>query len=274
MKATRAYLVIVGWPAGATEDSATETLVRAGMDAYTARLRARRTLPQVADRISLSERDDKLALLHGLGVLAVAPTEAELNDVCEPLMAKSLVSAGEGEYLIEPWMGQGRRLRMAEVSLMVRASVRSRWKQTSSGHDARYVAAGAALGGLQGAAIGAMIGAHSGVDGSGASVVEILDLYGPSEGPIRVSGAKHNFSVLGERRGLTDRANMETLLADLTSQAPSAVVDDCFGCFSCPTELLTVRVTTDGKSSTRKEDHMSAFDFYTRLRWIMHQHGL
>ena len=87
-----AYLTVLGWPARFTHDDRVEALVAsAAMDPETATLEARAEPPTIPCLIDAILRDDILSVLHGAGVLAIAPSETEFRASPEPEPVKRVL---------------------------------------------------------------------------------------------------------------------------------------------------------------------------------------
>jgi len=81
----KAYLSILGWPAGFSLDDRLEALVASvGMDPDQARSEAMMEPPTVVGTVDAIITDEILRVLHNLGVLAVAPSDDELGSYPDP----------------------------------------------------------------------------------------------------------------------------------------------------------------------------------------------
>lgn len=257
MGADRAFLSIVSWPAGWGTSRCVEALVAAaGLDPGQAKLAVARGVPQVVAIIDAGVRDDVLAVLHADGVLALAPSRADLASWGEPVRAKRLFLFPGGDAIgIEPWRGEHAVVRTADVGLIVRGSNRVTTttvrpaEGTMDFIDPRFHVGAAAQRAFDPTDQPVSRDVKT-------TLVELIDVYASGAGPrwVRVDADKMNFDVLEGEKGITDRDNTDKLAVLLAASCPGARFDIGFETFGVPAHLFGRRGSA-GRTA--------AFDFYS-----------
>lgn len=268
MSGDRAYISVIEWPAGFDEAARVRVLVAAlGVDPPSAAQLSRRGVPQIVARVKAALAPALLDRFHAAGVTAFAAARSRMRAVADPLRAKRLapaLGAPEPLYMVEPWRGEGRALRMADVWLIVRATLRRREVRTApdtSGNAGRM--AGYAMVGAEYALIDAAARAgNSAVRSTSIASTEIIELHLADGSRVRIDADKFSFDVLGDRRGLTDRENAERLALRLAHEAPRAIIDTSFPAFRCPPEIVRTHYASIGEGALRSTTDAPAFDFY------------
>lgn len=269
--AERAYLTIVEWPAEFDEHRRLEALVAAsGADPAQARLAVRQAPPMIALLIGRIDRTPILSHLNRQGVLAIAPTRAELARMPPPIAAKGLAEAigSEGRlYMVEVWRTESQGLRTQDIRLLVRASLRrsittTRADRSGSHYGSLTAHSDAETGFFAGALSGSMTG--EGTDRSTRlHTTEILDIYTADKRRIRINSDKFGFDVLGAERSYTDGRNTDLLAIRLAERSPSAFIDNGFATFRPPADVRLVSERSAGAGTTRSRSDAASFDFYS-----------
>jgi hypothetical protein len=262
----RAYLSIIEWPPGGDPAEQAQALAKAAdMDQYQATMAIRRGFPQVVLRTDPPAAETAVERLHDLGVVALACRQEDLARFGAPRRVKRLVPTDDlltHSYTCEMWRDAEVVLNMADVFLIVRATLAA--TQARTGVD----------GPSRGGAAGAVPGSRGAVRLSAASSTEMLDLYLNDGTCLRIDADKFNFDVLGEAKQLTEHLNAEALLQRLRSQAPQAIVDTAFADFRCPPDIIRAHFSFAGHSSTTRTSDAPAFDFYSAWAANMYHHLL
>lgn len=265
----RAYLSIIEWPEAFTEERRVEAIVAAAaVDPGQAALAVKQKSPMVAHLINVLDRAPILQHLREQGVLAIAPTRAELARMPAPIHAKRLAEAmgSDGRlYMVEPWRGESEGLRTGDIRLLVRASVR---KAAPAARPDRYGNLPNTASGLEcgdgGFAAAALSGSMTG-EGSDRSAklrtTELLDIYTADKRRIRINGDKFGFDVLGTDRSYTDRHNLDELTIRLAERAPNAYIDQGFARFRPPPDVRAQSHLAAGDAAPRAD--LAPFDFYS-----------
>lgn len=266
----RAYLTIARWPEGFDEARRVETLVGAtDLEPATARLAVRRETPMIAQFVSTIDRAPILDFLGRHGIVALAPTRADLDRLPDPIAAKRLAEAigSDGAlYMVEPWHGESEGLRTRDIRLLVRGSIRASHTTIQADPNAAHDAArGYIIGGVPGALARRMADDSDRVERTTqVRSTELLDIYTNDRRRFRISTDKFNFDVLGAQRSYTGRRNLDALAARLVERSPGARFDEGFAGFHPPGDTRAQPQHTGGDGIMRSRGDLASFDFYSR----------
>ena len=257
MQGDRAYLSVVEWPTGWGEGRCVEALVgAAGLDPDTCALAIRRGVPAVVSLIDELIAGDVVGMLRDEGVLAFAPTRAQIRAWPEPVRVKALHLFPGGSALgVEPWRGEPTVVRSSDIRLIVGGANKSSTTEVRDKPDA-----------LRGAMhwhdVAQRYASEDLVERvTTTTVALLLDITAASEHGepvrLRIDADKMSFGVLGEDKGITDRDNMAKLTVLVRRIAPGATIDDGFDRFGIPTDI---------RNRTGSNARTAAFDFY--CAWV------
>jgi hypothetical protein len=270
MSATeRSYLTIIEWPAEFDEPRRVEALVGAsGIDPSQARLAVRSPPPMIAGFVQHIDRTPILAHLRAAGVLAIAPTRAEIERVPKPLAARGFVEAigAAGRlYMVELWRGESEGLRTEDIRLLVRARLRT----TSTVTRPRIpgtIDDPASLGPYERGPYNAVELAGAGQNANRSTRValtDMLDIYTSDRRRIRINADKFGFEVLGGERSYTDSRNTDQLAVRLAEHSPNAYIDQGFATFRPPADIRSLAERGGADSVSRPRTEAPIFDFYS-----------
>ncbi|MFM9995689.1 MAG: hypothetical protein ACKVU4_07805 [Phycisphaerales bacterium] len=272
----RAYLSVLRWPDGSAEDGRAAALVEAmGMDVYTARLAARRGVPQVVLTLASDQAAAGVARLRAMGVLAIAPSRAGMEASGPARRVKRLIPAmGAPMYQCEMWRGEPEALRMEDVALLVHAEARERESRTTRNPDrSRAVMGGLMAAGAAGAMIGGALAGPASLSTRRTTITCLLDMFLRDGRRLRIDSEKFGFDVLGAARGVTDRESMAVLVKRFTREAPAVRLDQGFGSFVCPAEFVRSHFSAAGGDRVNRTSEASGFDFYGAWVWAVFRAG-
>jgi hypothetical protein len=268
----RAYISIVRWPSGFSREDRARTLVDAlGLDDYHAGLRAAQEPPLVLARVDAALAPDIVARFRARKVSAFAMTQKHLRAHAAPILVKRLVpalGAQDPMYMVEAWRGEGAGLRMADVFLIVRAtldrSTRSFSAQSGNSLGVTVMAPEFAM--IQGAVSGPVVERTT-----NHQFTYIIDLYLNDGRRFRINSDRVSYDVLGKSRGYTDRENSDKLALRLATEAPAALIDVGFEQFRVPPEFTRDMVSVFGTRTTSQRDETAIFDFYSVWTHTIHR---
>lgn len=272
----RAYLSILEWPKAWTEADRARMLVdAAGLDEYTARLAARRGVPQIARWMDPDEAALAVGRLAATGVRAIAPDSDAMRTAGAPRRARRLSAAiGADMYQCEMWRGEAATLRMDRVVLFVLAQLRKAERRVSQDPTRRRaMVTGMAVGGVEGALLGAALTGPAASATTRTTVSHVLDIYTGDGQRLRIDSDKFGFDVLGPERGVTDRESMSRLVERFARQAPRAPFDRGFESFACPADVVRTHFTDAGSDAVTRTSETPAFEFYSAWVWAVFRAG-
>ncbi|MGD9690441.1 MAG: hypothetical protein AB7K52_11940 [Phycisphaerales bacterium] len=259
---------VLAWPSAWSRQRIAEVLVESlGIDPADARLLAASPAPMVAGVLDRAPAADALRVLRDRRVAAVCVPMSHMQARTPPLTAKRLtqaIDAPEPLYMVEPWRGEGRGLRMRDVVLMVRGRI-ARFTRTTT-FDSTFDHDDGRAGAHSAFDLGAVTELRGGRD-------DALDLYALSGPPVRITGRFDFGSVLGRERGYSDGENMDRLALRLAEQAPGAEIDLDYSSFKAAPGLsraLRSTLSVTGTSTTVKRDDTPMFDFYSAWKAVIH----
>lgn len=266
-----AYLSLLRWPEGASAVEKANALVSIlGMDPYQAGLAVRRRFPQVVQRIRHDQSTPLLGELDARGISAFAPTRARMRQVAGALYIRVLrpaIGAPQPMYECEPARGDRFALLAPDIALLVRASVAS-IETGTAGHSGAWNMP-SDISAPQSAVLGAAgLNTMSSARSARTRISEVLDIYLRDGKHLRIDADRFNFDLLGEHRPQTDRQRTDALARRLASEAPGALLDQAFGDFHCPPDLVRTHHAGAGEADARRSAAMAAFDFYSAWTWL------
>lgn len=268
----RAYITIVRWPGGFAREDRVRTLVDAlGIDEYHAGLRAASEPPQVLARVDAGAAPDIVAKFRARRVSAFALTQTHLRSQPAPVQVKRLtpaMGAAEPMYMVEPWRGDGTGLRMADVFLIVRATLDRSTSSfsSSSGSSIPMAVMAPELAMIRGAIDGPKVERST-----NHKFAYLIDLYLHDGRRFRINSDRVSYDVLGKDRGYTDRENSDKLALRLATEAPQAFIDVGFDQFRVPPEFTRDMVSVFGSRTTTHRDETAIFDFYSVWTHTIHR---
>jgi hypothetical protein len=278
-----AYVSVIQWSESTGEEARVEGIVRAvGLDPFLAQQALKRGVPQVIAAIPAEGAGAAVAALHRAGAVAMAPTRSAMRAMSGVVRARRLAEGGETAtagglaYAVEAWRGEGLSFRVADLFLMVRASLRDSITRARPDlaedlvHEVtRTYGATASLGA---AAAAAQPSGPLGVPRTTrTSLTEVLDLHLRDGRRVRLSGDKFNFDVLGAERGYSDRENMDRLALRIAERAPRAIVDTAFDRFRCPPDIVRDHRPPLGDGSVRRATDLPVFEFYSTWTCLVYR---
>jgi hypothetical protein len=268
----RAYITIVRWPNGFSQDDCAQTLVDAlGLDDYHARLRSAQEPPQVLARVDAALAPDVVAKFRARKVSAFALTHRHLQSHAAPVAVKRLVpalGASEPMYMVEAWRGDGAGLRMSDVFLIVRATLdrSTRTFSAEAGNSLGVTVMAPEFAIIQGAVSGPIVERST-----NHKFTYIIDLYLNDGSRFRINSDRVSYDVLGKARGYTDRENSDKLALRLATEAPNAQIDVGFDQFRVPPDFTRDLVSVFGTRTTSQRDETAIFDFYSVWTYTIHR---
>ncbi len=272
----RAYLSILGWPRGFDLDRRVEGLVvAAGMDPYLASQMARRETPAIVHQFDLVLREEILGALHGMGVLALAPSRAEMRAYGRAEVAREVErfpGAEPAAFAVQQRDGGAWTFQLSDVRLVVIGTVRQVGRVRTHGGGAYDFGVGsAAIGGadmvLAEMAWDAINDEGSGGWGSHTTrstrAVPTVDLHVmTAAGPrlVRLSGSTTRIGVVGEPRGRPSLLDRPDPGEEIARHMPGVCVDTGFERFNTPSDIEQM-ADSAGQGSARLNP--IAFHFYS-----------
>lgn len=266
----RAYLTILGWPDRLTQADRVEALVAsAAMDPFMAGQVARRPTPGIVHHFDAAVRDEVLKVLHGLGVLALAPTLGEMMayPAPEPVQWISrFTGMPPAMFAATGRDGGAWTFRAEDVRLVVVGKVRVAGKLQVHRDDGPDYQATFMVGGIEGVALRAVAESTDDSGGWGAGTtrnsraVDMVDLHLTVNGNIRLvrlSGPATRVGLVGEERGrpsLLETRQASDMWRELLPDAP---MDTGFDQFNPPPDVEA----KGGKGAARLNP--VAFAFYS-----------
>jgi len=270
-----AYVSVIAWPDLMPGQDRIALVERAvGMDRFLAEQAVRRSVPGILRRMDLPDAKRALATLREAGAVAFGPKQSAFENRADFHAAKRLISGSGTSFLAEAWRGEPVVFDAADITVLVRASLRTTKagpiERESPGvapivlnpytHNAGRVASDLADEVEQAAARQTRL-----------NLTEIIDLHLADGSRIRLNGDKFGFDVLGDKRGYTDKQNMDRLAVLLSEKAPRAVVDLDFRTFRVPADIQA-QLSTAHRGPARIRTESQAFEFYSVWAALMYHH--
>lgn len=270
----RAYLSILGWPRGFAEDRRVEALVAgAGMDPYLAGQMARRPTPAIVHMFDAVVRDEVLAALHAMGVLALAPTRLEMRAYPEPILAREVERFPNTEppsFAVQTRDGGAWTFTAPDVRLVVTGTVRQVGKVMRHKAGGPNCTAAWMAGGAEGVVIAGAIGAMSDAPGGwganttrNARAVPMIDLHVSHGGRIalvRLVGPTTRPGLIGEERGRPSLLDKSDPVEAWRALLPGVAFETGFDAFNTPSDVEQMAASA-GQGSSRLNP--IAFHFFS-----------
>jgi hypothetical protein len=262
-----AYLSIIRWPDGYTQDNQVEALVEAvGLEPHDARQRVAKGVPAIVHRFDESLVHEVIKPLKARRVMAFIVPHRKLEDLPTPVAAKRLIPAEDAPapmYMCEPWRGDGAGFLASDLFLMVRAQLRKVTRgetQTDTYHEVGYSPF-----------VGTHITTHTETFRyDKTKFTHMIDLYLKDGRRIRINGDKFNFDLLGKARSLTDAENIDKLACRIAEEAPECLIDTGFEKFIAPTMLIRSLKSERLRNDELRNDN-PAFEFYTAWTYLLNR---
>jgi hypothetical protein len=279
----RAYLAIIQWPDGWSEEFCGNLLAHAAvMDPYNALMAVKKGVPGVVALLDPAAADQAVDLLRSRGVMAVATRRSTMHEVPEPISVKRLwweEQAGTRMLGYERWRGQPQQglIDPANQFLLVRARLTSteRRTQRDRGNKGGRATVGFMVAGVGGALIGAATGSGSSqVSNTSTRLAETMDLYiHTSAGALclRISAGRFDASILGEQRGRSPAENMPLLATMLLEANRRTILDQDFEQFRAPNDVVRGHFIGTSSSSVTRTSDLGEFDFYSAWSYLLYR---
>lgn len=261
---------VLGWPDRFTQSDRVEALVAsAAMDPFMAGQVARRPTPGIVHHFDAAVRDDVLGVLHGLGVLAIAPTLGEIMayPAPEPVQWVSrFTGTPPAMFAATGRDGGAWTFRAEDVRLVVIGKVRVSGKlqvhrDDGPDYQATYMASG--VGGVVMQAVAESMD-DSGGWGAGTTrnsrAVDMVDLHltvGGHTRLVRLSGPATRVGPVGEERARPSLLETRPASDMWRELLPDAPMDTGFDQFNPPPDVEA----KGGKGAARLNP--VAFAFYS-----------
>lgn len=268
--ADRAYLTVLGWPAGSSEDDRIEMLVRAaGLDPYNARLAVRRGAPQVVCLVDALIAGDVVGALGTLGVRAAAPTRSAMEALPEAVRGLRVGRPKSSPRMLGVKLKDGSTALVdpGAVSAVLRATVATTRTSVDSGGDSSGMMSAMMVGGMAGAAVHAALSgdgpARKSVESRAHHIVELQAGDGRRFrfDPRLPATQAEKLEPGGER--------MDRLAVSLAEACPNALVDHSFREFRCPPDVLRTASSVTGTKSVTTKDEWPLFEFFSAWMWLV-----
>ncbi len=258
-----ALVTVAVWPPAWSRPQIVEALVESiGINPADAQLLAPVATPTVIAVMETTAARDAVRVLRSKRVGSLAIPVPQLAALQPALLAKRLVpavGAPEPLYMVEPWRGEGRGLRMRDVILFVRGRIPKFTKSVSiDAPNNQYGGTTATYYPLDEPFVTTVTEMRGGRD-------EALDIYTAAGPPIRITGRFDFGSLLGKDKGYSDADNMDRTAVKLGDQAPAAMIDLGFKEFK-PPRGIALKLTASTASGTVRRDDTPLFEFYSA--WI------
>jgi hypothetical protein len=271
-----AYVSVIAWPELMPEEDRIGLIEQAiGLDRFLSEQAVRRSVPSVLRRMDLPDARDALATLRRASAVAFGPKQSAFDERADFHAAKRLISGSGTSFLAEAWRGDPVVFDAANIAVLIRASLRTTEMRAvdqggpgvatslinTSGRHLRDVASD----------IADEVEQVSAARQTRVNLTEVLDIHLADGSRIRLNGDKFGFDVLGDKRGYTDKQNMDKLAVLLSERAPQAVVDLNFRSFRVPADIQT-HLARSHRGRVRKRVETPAFEFYSVWAALMYRH--
>jgi hypothetical protein len=261
------YLSVIAAPRGMGRDGLASLLARVGvLDEPTLRMRLGRDPPMIVAQVDPEIARRAVAAIRHEGGDAFAPTLDDLRSLGATSAIRDL-HIGDGAIVATLWSGGDQRIAFTDIEIIVRAQLRStEVRDISPSLDPTFGAAAGMY--VVGPEVGVAMAA-GGVWDRGRDVErrtvtsDKLDIHTRDRRVFQVDGDRFAFSVLGDMRGYSDRANMDRLCEQIEHVAPHAIVDRYYRLWNPPTGVQRMRLAAS------RED--PAFAFYSRWVALMYR---
>lgn len=256
------FLSIVAWPEGWDRERVVQLLAGArGLDLPTLRMRLGREPPMVLERVEPSAGREMIEALVAHGGDGFAFTIADLARLGPTLKIRAMTVA-EGALDVELDEGLTTSLPFGCVQVLVRAHLSETLKVRRevpriTTRTYRY----------QTRTWDSIKAEVESATQKEIKTSDKLDLHTAEGGVYQVDGDRFGFAVLGDLRGHSDKANMDSLTELLEHLCPDAVVDVFFKLWRPPPGAHRLRLP---HMRLRRED--STFAFYSRWAALTYRH--
>ncbi len=254
------FLSIVAWPEGWDREQVVQLLAGpGGPDLATLRLRLGQEPPMVLDR---AEPAAARAMIDALLAHGGDGFTFTLDDLARPgaTLRIRTMSVVEGALQVQLWQGLGTTLAFGSVQVIVRAHL----SETVTIRVNRPKLWRTRLGARSLELIKAEIEATVQKD---VRTSDKLDLHTGGGTIYQVDGDRFAFEVLGDLRGHSDKANMDSLTELLAHLCPDAVIDTFFKLWRPPHGANRLRLP-----HMRLDAEDTAFAFYSRWGALTYRH--
>jgi hypothetical protein len=273
----RAYLVIADWPTDASQDDRAAILMAvASIDAYRARLAARREPPLLACRVPPDQSARVCTDLWNSRAGGLVLTWEQIAANLDPPRLKTLqpaIDAPEPMFLAPAWAGQSLGLRGADIRLLVRGRTqitlvnreppdRSYAGPTPFGIGLDHRDLGGVLGG-GGIGVGVPDETAFPRPERSTTFTELLDVHTADGGHLRCDASRFSFLFLGDRFGHSDTENLDTTTSLLAEGAPLAAIDTNFSSASLMADCLADFASVKSVRGPRGRHSLLAFSVYS-----------
>lgn len=272
-----AYVSVIAWPELMTAEDRIKLVERAvGLGPFLAEQAVRRRVPSIICRMAIPEATRALTVLQRAGAVVFGPKQSAFKKRANVHAAKRLISGSGTSYLAQAWRGEPRAFDAVDIAVLVRASLRATetksLEQGGSGLMSLAVNPYGTGAGAVAADLAGDLEMLSSARQTRLTLTEIIDLHLVDGTRIRLNGDKFSFDVLGDKRGYTDKQNMDKLAVLLSEQAPHAAVDLNFRSFRVPPDLFSSLNKTHGSGRIRRKAEAPGFDFYSVWLALMYHH--
>ncbi len=272
-----AYVSVIAWPELMTTEDRIKLVERAvGLGPFLAEQAVRRRVPSIICRMAIPEATRALTVLQRAGAVVFGPKQSAFQKRANVHAAKRLISGSGTSYFAEAWRGEPLAFDAVDIAVLVRASLRATetksLEQGGSGFMSLAVNPYGSNVGVVAADLAGDFETISSARPTRLNLTKIVDLHLVDGTRIRLNGDKFSFDVLGDKRGYTDKQNMDKLAVLLSEQAPNAVVDLNFRSFRVPPDLHAAINRTHGSGRVRQTVEAPGFDFYSVWAALMYRH--
>ncbi|MBL4590509.1 MAG: hypothetical protein JKY96_00975 [Phycisphaerales bacterium] len=271
-----AYLSVLSWPAGFTDDQKIEALVMAAaLDPHQARMATHRSTPGVICSIDTIIAKEVLRVLHKLGILALAPTQNQLDNYPKAELPANVEVFPEkelGAFAVRTRDGGAWTFQAPELKMVVFGKARTtttsiRSEPTMGSSYAAMAPAGAAAGAAMRGDMRHIKQDHR------LSVKPMLDLHidhltdnGIKRRLVRLVGGRTRIGLIGDGDPRPSLLDDNTPVDDLRELAPDTRYDLGFANFTPPPDAQ-YRSLHGGDGTSRLS--ADAFMFYSPWTAIM-----
>ncbi len=286
----RPFLTVVKWPEGWTREEVARLLFEAsGLDELTLRLRLGIAPPTIVGILTPIDAQNAVKAIVKSGGDAFVASISDLEALGPTLKIKDLRLEG-GVIVVDLWRGPTTTIQRSDVQILVRAQLRSMESKRvlpPSLLNTRVYPGGVGIGSAgTGASAPLLLGAYglatgfgaayeidlvAGITGTGREVKisDKLDIHTKDGKVYQIDGDKFGYSALGELRGHSDKANMDSMCELLAHVAPDEIVDPYFPLWTPPPGYQRLRL-----KNMRINNDDPAFAFYSRWAALLYRHVL
>jgi len=272
-----AYLTAITWPEGLDRTQIAELIAGTGvLDRHTAHMLAARELPIILGQFDRASARRTAAAIGKAGGDAFAPTMAQIARLGPSMKIKEMKLTG-GNLDVDIWRGLSTTIRREHIQFLVRGHIRG---QESEAQRNRRIAD----------KVRADVADHTRafrygwyVRQNAENVIDsmnegnwdsthdrhVLDIHTTAGTVFQVDGDKFAYTILGEMKQYSDKANMDRLCELISHIAPNDVVDDYFRLFRPPPGHRRLFQLVP---ELRKTGDDPNFAFYSRWSALLYRH--